>query len=245
MFKLIMLLLLFQFAVQIHAQTDGMTIPQSLLDQVDNGHAESAYFIATQFDLNSSNDKKVSAKAKEWMEKAANMGYPQAMYELAQMFDTEDIPSKAMEWYLKASEHGHAKAIYSVANYHILGLADKPADCLEAYNWYEKAQTKEYIVSFNDHAWSLATSKDIKCRNPEKALRIFSKVKSYYKLNSEKMPLAYLDTQAAVHAGISDFNKAIEIQQLAVDRLSKDVTYFDAYVERLESYKKRKAWFQK
>ena len=239
--KLILLLFVITFA---SAQSDSVTIPESLLKQVEDGHAESAYFIASQFDKKSLDNEELYEKAKAWMQKSANMGYPQAMYELAQMLDYEELQNKALEWYIKASEFGHADAIYSIATYHMLGIEGKPADCLEAYHWYEKAQKKDNIVSFNDHAWSLATSKDDNCRNSEKALRIFSHVKSYYSLNSEQMPLAYLDTLAAVHAGVADFNKAIEIQQLAVDGMSKDDTYFDAYVERLKSYKNRTAWVQ-
>jgi len=219
-------------------------IPQSLLNQVENGSAESAYFIATQFDKKSDTSEKFYNKAKEWMQKAANMGYPQAMFELAQMFDSEKSEVNALEWFIKASDFGHSEAIYNVANYYLLGLADKAKDCNIAYNWYEKAQKKDHIVSYNDHAWSLATSADKNCRNPERAVRVFAQVTSHYKFNQQEMPLAYLDTQAAVHASVSDFNTAIKLQQEVVDKLGKDYKTIPTYIKRLESYKNRKAWFQ-
>jgi TPR repeat protein len=221
-----------------------LRVPQSLLNEVENGSAESAYFIAIQFDKQSATSEKFYNKAKEWMQKAADMGYPQAMFELAQMFDYEKSEVNALKWFIKASDFGHSDAIYNVANYHLLGLADKPKNCQTAYNWYEKAQKKDHIVSFNDHAWSLATSADENCRNPERAVRVFAQVKSHYKFNQQEMPLAYLDTQAAVHAGVSDFNTAIKLQQEVVDKLAKDYETIPTYIKRLESYKNRKAWIQ-
>lgn len=243
MFRLVSFLLL--MTTLVCSKDELMIVPQSLLNQVEKGHAESAYFIATQFDNKSYMDEKFYPKAKEWMQKAAEMGYPQAMFELAQMFGSEELEVKALEWFLKASEFGHSEAIYNIANFHLRGLAEKSADCLKAYEWYEKAEAKENIVSFNDHAWSLATSSQGQCRNPEKALRIFSSVKSYYQTSVEMMPSAYIDTQAAVHASVSDFNIAIELQQEAIGQISKDHPYRNDYIKRLESYKNRKAWLQK
>ncbi len=245
MFKAIIFLVILVFVTaQSLAQEDSITIPQTLLDQVDKGHAESAYFIATQYNNKSVDNEKFYEQAKVWMQKAAGMGYPQAMYELAQMFDYEELENKALEWYMKASEFGHSDAIYSIASIYIRGNDAESSDCLKAYQWYEKAEAKENIVAYNDHAWSLATSPDKKCRNPEKALKVFSVVNSYYKNNLETMPLAYLDTQAAVHAAISDFNRAIELQQQVVDSLDKYSKNRKAFVDRLESYKNRQIWFQ-
>jgi TPR repeat protein len=221
-----------------------LSVPESLLNEVENGSAESAYFIATQFNKQSDSNEKLYNKAKEWMQKAADMGYPQAMFELAQMFDYEKSEVNALEWFLKASEFGHSDAIYNVANYYIRGFAENPIDCQTAYVWYEKAQKKDHIVAYNDHAWSLATSADEQCRNPERAVRVFAKVQSHYRFNNQEMPLVYLDTQAAIHAGVSDFSTAIRLQQEVVDGLGGDKTLIPNYVKRLESYKKRKAWQQ-
>lgn len=240
MLKTILFLLFLSLASL--AQEDSITIPQSLLDQVEKGNAESAYFIATQFDEKSVDNEKFYQQAKVWMQKSADMGYPQAMYELAQMLDYEELESKALEWYIKASEFGHADAIYSIASIYIRGNDTQPSDCLKAYQWYEKAEAKDNIVSYNDHAWSLATSSDEKCRNPERALKVFSAVLSHYNNNLDTIPLAYLDTQAAVYAAISDFNRAIKVQQQVVDSLVKGSERQKAFVKRLESYKNRRVW---
>jgi hypothetical protein len=221
-----------------------LKIPQSLLDQVANGNAESAYFIATQFDEKSKGDDELYTQAKQWMQKAADMGYPQAMYELAQMFDYEKLQSKALEWYLKASKFGHSEAIYSVASIYMQGSKEQPADCQKAYQWYEKAEAKDNIVAYNDHAWSLATSADKQCRNPEKALKVFSNVKAYYNSSSSLMPLAYIDTEAAIHAAVADFSRAINLQQQALDEMDKDSKSYTVFLDRLNIYKKRQTWIQ-
>lgn len=233
------------FTVNIYAQEDNMTIPESLLQDIEKGNAESAYFVASQYAKKSHNDEKLFPKAKQWMLKAAEMGYPQAMFELAQMYEYEEMEVKAFDWLMKASGFGHSEAILSIANYYLLGLGQMPVDCIEAYEWFERAQAKDNIVAYNDHAWSLATSADEECRNPEKALRIFSKVKAHFRYNEKNIPLIYLDTQAAIHAHISDFNTAILIQQLVVDGLENDNSKRADFIERLETYKQRKSWIQK
>lgn len=232
-------------ANNVYAENELINIPQSLLNEVEKGHAESAYFIATQFDQKSHVDDKFYNKAKEWMQTAADMGYPQAMFELAKMLESEKSEVRALKWLLKASEFGHSEALYNIANYHLLGLAQKPVNCQLAYSWYEKAQSKDSIVAYNDHAWSLATSVDANCRNPERALRVFSKVKSHYQFKTVDMPIIYLDTQAAVNASLSDFNAAISIQQIVVDKLSGENDKNSGFIERLNFYKDRKVWVQR
>jgi TPR repeat protein len=221
-----------------------INIPQSLLNEVENGHAETAYFIATQYDQKSYENEVFYNKAKEWMQKAADMGYPQAMYELAKMLDAEKSEVIALKWFIKASEFGHAESLYNIANYHIQGLADNPVNCETAYSWYEKAQSKDSIAAYNDHAWSLATSANPDCRNPERALRVFAKINSQYQFRREEMPIIYIDTQAAIHASLSDFNKAIALQKIVVDEISDDNENKAGFIERLNFYKNRKVWLQ-
>jgi len=243
-FSMFYLTLIMFTTLNAHAQEGLMDIPESLMKDIENGNAESAYFIATQFEKKSYDDEKLYPKAKQWMLKAAEMGYPQAMFELALMYEFEEMEAKAFDWLMKASGFGHSEAIHSIGTYYLLGLGQMPVDCVQAYEWFEKAEAKDNIVAYNDHAWALATSADEQCRNPERALRIFSKVKSHYRYNLLEMPLTYLDTQAVIHANISDFNTAIALQQLVVDGLEKESEKRAEFIERLESYKQRKPWVQ-
>jgi TPR repeat protein len=245
--------LLFCLSTVVQA-VDEFKVPESLLSEVEKGNAEVAYFIATTFDKKSYSESKYMSKAKEWMEKAATMGYAQAMVELAEMYEynegeednNEEAERKALQWYKKASEQGHAEAIENIGFYYIYGYGGLEKDCQKAYEWYEKAEAKGNEVAINDHAWSLATSPQASCRNPEKALQVFSKLKSTYRSDYMELPTGLKDTEAAIHASIADFNTAIKLQQEAVEELGEsEIERKKAFLERLESYKNRKAWIQK
>ena len=62
-----------------------------MLNQVEQGNAEAAYFIAITFEKGSDSIKPDFEKAMMWMEKSANMNFPQAMFELGQMLIVSNI----------------------------------------------------------------------------------------------------------------------------------------------------------
>ncbi|MFK8011437.1 MAG: tetratricopeptide repeat protein [Marinicellaceae bacterium] len=225
---------------------ESIVVPQMLLDQVAEGNAEAAYYIALQFDKNSfaDDEMRIDTKAQEWMKKAAEMEYPQAMLEWAMMLEYEEKETEALQWLLKAADVNVADAIAKIAYYYINGLAGLPKDCKIAYQWYEKAQIYDHKIAYNDHAWSLATSPYDVCRSPEKALFKISKLMTIYQDEFEYVPPAVLDTKAAVHASISDFNKAIEIQKQALEIIGDSHAKFESYQNRLEMYQNRKVWVQ-
>ena len=51
--------------------------------------------------------------------------------------------------------------------------------------------------AMNNYAWFLATSSDSKCRNPEKAVRIFYQLKNLYTSADEIIPWHVWDTESA------------------------------------------------
>ena len=85
-----------------------------------------------------------------------------------------------------------------------------------AFELLDKAQLRDVKPAFNDHAWMLSTLPDRKCRNGQKAWKIYAELQNLYAPN-EPIPWAYLDTKAAVLAEISDFNEAIEVQSWIVE----------------------------
>jgi TPR repeat protein len=238
---------LLYFISSIVSANEPIEIPPTLLQQVEDGNAEVAYFIASQYDLKSIEDSEnnYAQLAQEWMTKAAEMQYPQAMFDLGEMLESKENDSEALIWYQKAGEFGIADAFEKIAYFHIKGLGGLSRDCIAAYKWYEKAELYDHKLAFNDHAWALATSAYKVCRSPEKALRLISKLISLYKQEYSYIPTAVIDTQAAVYAGISDFNKAIELQKLAIETLGENHEKLESYKERLDFYENRKAWVQK
>lgn len=245
-----LLILSLIFSIKVSAK-EPLVVPETLLKQVEQGNAEVAYYIASQFVQRMFDMSEVDAsidyeqKAKAWMQKAAEMQYPQAILEWAEMLESDEKEIEALNWYQKASDMGVSEAKERIASFHLFGLGGLVRDCKVAYEWFEKAQVFKNKLAYNDHAWSLATSAYKACRNPEKALLLMSKLMSLYGQESAFIPSAILDTQAAVYASVSDFNRAIKVQKLAIKNLGKAHNNFKSYQERLETYQKRKPWIQK
>jgi len=212
--KIIFIILL--MLVFAESKSDEVVIPQSLIAQVESGHAESAFFIAKAFADGSMGIEKNLEKAKEWYLKSAEMGYVHGMYEIGKLLYNESLYVEAKPWFEQASEQGHGEAFYRLSLYPIYSLGNDAFDCQLAYELLEKASAREVKAAFNDYAWMLSTLPDKSCRNGQKAWRIFSDLQSLYG-SMEPIPWAYLDTKAAVFAEISEFNEAIEVQSWIVE----------------------------
>ncbi len=241
--KLLILLIL---SIMAHAE-EPLVIPQSLIDQVEQGNAEVAYYIASQFNQRNfeNPDTDDENETKKWMKKAAEMDYPQAMFEWGLMLDYDDEKKQALAWYQKAAESGLSDAMEKIGNFYIFGFGGLSTDCQEAYEWYKKAELVENKLAYNDHAWHLATASDKSCRSPERALRLITKLVGLYQREMNHVPPHVLDTQAAVFASVSEFNKAIKSQEKAIELLGENNEDLGSYQERLDVYTQRKAWFQK
>ncbi len=261
--KLIVVILLLIFFTEPKAEE--VTIPQSLLDQVESGNAESAFFIATAFADGSMGIEQNLVKAKEWFLKSAEMGYVHGMFEIAKLLYGEELYVAAKSWFLKASEQGHGESFYHLSLYPIYSLGDDGFDCHKAYDLLGEATVRDVKAAFNDYAWMLSTLPDKSCRNGQKAWRIFSELQSLYG-RMEPIPWAYLDTKAAVFAEISEFNEAIEVQSWIVEDFcdvdfpaseasfnktisdwilsyeEKDDPVCYGAIKRLNSYVQRKPW---
>lgn len=240
-------------------------IPAVLLQQVEAGDAESAFFIASAFADGVMGIEQNLEKAKQWFLKSAEMGYVHGMFEVAKLLYQEESFAAAKSWFNKAAEAGHGEAFYRLSIYHIYQIDNQEFNCQKAYQLFKQAQLRDVKAAFNDHAWMLSTLPDADCRNGQKAWKLYADLQNLYSA-MEPIPWAYLDTKAAVLAEISDFNEAIEVQSWIVEDfceidLSEDNDGFkqsvDQYTEqfshsedglcfgaiqRLQSYVNRKPW---
>lgn len=218
-----------------------LTVPESLKKQVEEGNAEVAYFIAEMFRTGNDEYSSDDDKYRKWIKKAANMGLPQAVLDFADLL-SEDDEKKALNWYEQAAELGMSEAVYEIATFHLLGKAGLAEDCQKAYELFEKAEMTELKVAFNDHAWYLATSDKSECRSPERAIRVIYKLKTLYKSENAMIPWHVWDTEAAVLASISDFTKAIKLQEWLIEEMKKNDYETDDYEKRLAIYKTRQPY---
>lgn len=239
-------LALFVFIPTLLLAKGPIVVPQSLIEQVEEGNAEAAYFIASK--LLESEVEEDNNKAEEWMTKAANMEYPQAMFELGEMLSSKEMQSEALDWFLKAIEYGHAKSLGSVALYHYNGFGglekDSEKDCKTSYDYFKKAVIKDDQSALNNYSWFLATSANHRCRHPERALKVFSKLKKKFSNQTRNMPWQYQDTEAAVLAAIADFDAAINIQSQLIESINESGQNSESFVERLMQFQQRKPWIE-
>lgn len=77
-----------------------------------------------------------AAQAKEWMEKAAEGGNPDAQMTLANGTVVEALPpAEAVYWYEKAAEQGYSAAQQQLGTRYFQGGAGVPQDFIRAYAW--------------------------------------------------------------------------------------------------------------
>ncbi len=243
-------------------------IPQALLQQVEAGNAESAFFIASAFADGVMGIEQNLEKAQQWFLKSAEMGYVHGMFEVGKLLYQDKKYAAAETWFNKAAKAGHGEAFYRLSIYHIYEIGEQEFNCEKAYELLNQAQLRDVKAAFNDHAWMLSTLPDDACRNGQKAWKIFADLQNLY-AQFEPIPWAYLDTKAAVLAEISDFNEAIEVQswivedfcdidwseqetdfKQSVDRLTEQFSHSDdemcfGAIKRLQSYVNRTPWREK
>ena len=90
-------------------------------------------------------------EAQKYLTKAAEMGFPHAMYGLANLYDFKGDKKQAFKWYLKAAENGLIDAYYYVGNAYKRGEGVQQ-DSQKALKWLELAA--EYQM--RGAAWGLA-----------------------------------------------------------------------------------------
>jgi TPR repeat protein len=103
----------------------------------ENGHAASAYRLATLYELGQGAPKD-SAQSMVWYERAAQKGHVKAMHNLAVLSIAGGKSANyltAAKWFAKAAEHGLRDSQYNlgILYEHGLGVAKNPA---EAYKWF-------------------------------------------------------------------------------------------------------------
>jgi TPR repeat protein len=74
-----------------------------------------------------------------WLERAAALGSPDAMFELHRLHDLGAKPNarEAERWLKQAAQSGHAAAMYRLAIRHQQGTSEQ--DKAAARDWFEKA----------------------------------------------------------------------------------------------------------
>ncbi len=118
------------------------TQAQQILTQADAGDVQ-AQLAAGQLFLDGNIVAKNTDMAARYLEKAAQAGIPQALYEMSVFYAADEGPlpkdeAKAADYLNKAAEAGYAPAQYALGN-QIYQAAQTPEDYAKALAWFDKA----------------------------------------------------------------------------------------------------------
>ncbi|MGD2100033.1 MAG: SPOR domain-containing protein [Desulfobacterales bacterium] len=162
--------------------------------------------------------------------------------------DFQSYNYRGVAWALKA-DFDRAIADYSKAieirpryaeAYNNRGFAHtRTGDLKAALNDYTRAlEIKPFFVdAYNNKAWILATSSDHRIRDGGQAVRLATKAVEL------KADISSMDTLAAAHAATGNFEKAVDLQTKAIQKLMEEnkTAEVPKYMKHLRSYRSRHA----
>lgn len=140
---------------------------------------------------------------------------------------------QAAKWYRKAADQNMASAQNNLGVCYAHGWG-VTKDEGEALVWYKKAADGGNEIALNNVAWIEATTENATLRNGSNAVILAKRLVS---TTSGRTP-ANLDTLAAAHAEVGQFDEAVRIQQEAIGLLKTDSEKSD-YASRLRLYENR------
>lgn len=186
---------------------------------VDNKNPE-LLFIKGNMYMNGNYVQKNENRGLEYYTEAAQLGYPQAQYELFIILKNSDN-SKAREWLKKSAEQGYPKAEYELGR-----IAEVDNNYKEAINWMLKSAEKNYSPAYQRlglyynqynskyaNLFGIVSDNSISHEYTEKALRFdFENFLAMYDL--------WIDYSQG-NGVEKDMSKAVEYLKMAEDKLNE------------------------
>lgn len=118
----------------------------------------------------------------------------------------------------RAAESGNAEAMAFLASYYFNGAAGVQRDCRQAAEWQARAEEAGLAAGRNELIWTYATCPIPEQRDPARALQLAQHLIE----KKDKLERYELDTLAATFAANGDFARAVEYQELAISKLTKE-----------------------
>ena len=193
-----------------------------LLDQAGNlGHAEALLFLAHIYNVGQyvTADRQTSI---EYYEKASELDHAQSIIAYARFLvadaanDEAPIDTPIINRLTGLAKDDNAEAMIMLGNLYARGV-NAEASNRKAVRWYKKAVKTEPddpdIV--NEVAWTLTVSDVPKLKRIGYAHRVMERLMTEDEAANQRPE--YLDTWAATYAAQGDFERAIEIQNQAIE----------------------------
>ncbi len=188
-----------------------------------------------------------------WSKKAAQNAHTEAQRETGRSYlqgrgVAIDIP-QGKHWLSLAARGGDSEAKHLLGRVY-LGVFGGEVDQASAFNWFKKAVSDDFKPATIDLAWLLSTSKNDSLRRGVHAEKL---IQTFVKRHPQKS--GYLKVLAAAYAEQSQFQKAIETQELAIQYLSEneqlsvnkhssedEMPLKEDLLKQLEMYQQKKPW---
>lgn len=147
------------------------------LQAAQNGLTAAEYKVGMFYLSDSQAVAKSPAKAKQWLEKAANRGYVDAQLQLGLLYEEGTLASQsqkqenekiALGWYKKAADAGDMNGQMAVATFYLMGWGTE-ADSLEAYKWFKASASQGNEEARN---WMTIVEQELSPQELSKARRL-------------------------------------------------------------------------
>jgi TPR repeat protein len=215
----------------------------ALLKQAAELNNPNALMWLGQLSLDGSHVPKDAALAESYFKRAAETGDPRARVQYARYLLTLDpdhsFDPQAHRWIAEDAKDGDPESMLMLGNLYARGRGVAQS-YRHAIEWYKAAvnSAPDDPNIVNEVAWTLAVTHFDRLRNPKYALQIMDRV-----MNADaeaRSNPAYLDTWAAANAASGDFERAVALQQQAVQaaRDQHDTETVEVLEAHLQSFQR-------
>ena len=149
----------------------------------------------------------------------------------------KEFNEQAFGWLQDAAKNGSAEAMLLIGNLYAKGQHVNQS-YRRALSWFKDAVSAapDNASIVNEVAWTLAVTHMQRLRDERYALKIMDRVMEQDQ--AARLTPAYLDTWAAAHAANGDFQRAVALQQEAVDQATEQeqTDVLEVLQEHLEAF---------
>jgi TPR repeat protein len=186
------------------------------------GHADSLLYLGYLYNIGREVEQDPIIAA-QYFRKAAELNNTQAILSYGRFITslkaedqvTTENARQARDWLNNLASAGNSEAMVVLGNLYARGIGTKTSTA-RAIRWYKKAvaENPEDADIVNEIAWTLTVSDISRLRRADYAKGIMDELMSQ-NADARSRP-EYLDTWAATHAGIGDFDRAVTLQEEAI-----------------------------
>ncbi len=196
---------------------EGLELLEGAADQ---GNTEAMVFLANAYAAGQHIDRDYDASERYWV-RAADLDDMVAKLQYAHFLMAEDVErefnDQAWRWLREVAQEENPQAMLLIASLYARGV-HVARNYQRARLWFRNAvrTAPDDPDIVNEVAWTLTVSHFARLRDERYALRIMERVMS--SSDAARESPAFLDTWAAAHAANGNFDRAIDLQEQALDQ---------------------------